>query len=129
MKTKKDYGSCLRCGSARNKGSIKFCSTKCQALFNRESKIKNGTYSVITAKKHLLDTNNECSICKLPAKWNDKPLMMILDHIDGNSENNDLSNLRLVCPNCDSQLDTFKSRNWGKGRHFRRTRYSSNQSY
>lgn len=32
-------------------------------------------------------------------------------HIDGDASNNFRDNLRLVCPNCDSQLDTYKSRN------------------
>ena len=38
-------------------------------------------------------------------------------------------NLRLVCPNCDSQLPTYKSRNRGSGRHSRRQRYRDGQSY
>jgi hypothetical protein len=53
----------------------------------------------------------------------------ILDHIDGNSSNNDITNLRLVCSNCDSQLPTYKSKNKGNGRHYRRERYKNNQSY
>ena len=51
------------------------------------------------------------------------------DHIDGDATNNRRENLRLVCPNCDSQLPTYKSRNRGKGRHFRRQRYANGQSY
>lgn len=40
-----------------------------------------------------------------------KPLVFILDHIDGHANNNTRTNLRLICPNCDSQLDTYKSKN------------------
>ena len=54
---------------------------------------------------------------------------MILDHIDGNADNNNLINLRLVCSNCDSQLPTYKGRNKGNGRFKRRERYANNQSY
>ena len=55
--------------------------------------------------------------------------IFVLDHIDGNSENNWRSNLRLVCPNCDSQLPTYKAKNKGSGRHVRRTRYAEGKSY
>ena len=48
--------------------------------------------------------------------WNNKPLVFILDHIDGNADNNYRNNLRLVCPNCDSQLDTYKSKNKNSAR-------------
>ena len=49
-----------------------------------------------------------CAICGIPDVWDNKPLVFVLDHIDGNSSNHNRNNLRLVCPNCDSQLDTYK---------------------
>lgn len=45
--------------------------------------------------------------------WNNKELHFILDHIDDDATNNIRTNLRMICPNCDSQLDTYKSRNIG----------------
>ena len=51
--------------------------------------------------------------------WNNKPINFILDHIDGDASNNWKDNLRLICPNCDSQLDTYKSRSKNSARNFR----------
>ena len=55
-------------------------------------------------KKH------RCEICNL-TEWMGKPVPTVLDHIDGDSSNNRLENLRIVCSNCDAQLPTFKSKN------------------
>ena len=58
-----------------------------------------------------------------------KPIGLILDHIDGNSDNNSPNNLQLVCGNCDMQLPTYKGKNLGKGRYYRRIRYAEGKSY
>ena len=63
---------------------------------------------------------NRCAICGMPAMWNGKELHFILDHIDGDASNNKRENLRLICPNCDSQLSTYKSRNKQSARTFRK---------
>jgi 5-methylcytosine-specific restriction endonuclease McrA len=49
---------------------------------------------------------NECNICRLK-EWNNKPLTLHLHHIDGVHNNNELSNVRLLCPNCHSQTETY----------------------
>ena len=46
-------------------------------------------------------------------------VQFVLDHIDGDASNNWKTNLRLICPNCDSQLDTYKSKNKNSARKFR----------
>ena len=70
-----------------------------------------------------------CAICGINDEWNGVNLALIIDHIDGDATNNRRENLRLVCPNCDSQLPTYKSRNRGNGRQYRRRRYAAGQSY
>lgn len=52
-------------------------------------------------------TEYKCAICGLPAEWQGKPLVLTLDHINGNSRDDRLENLRWVCPNCDRQLPTY----------------------
>ena len=42
-----------------------------------------------------------------------------VDHIDGDYLNNNVDNLRAICPNCHSQTKTFKNKNKGKGRKLR----------
>ena len=68
-------------------------------------------------------------MCGMRDSWNGVPLAMIIDHVDGDATNNNRLNLRLICPNCDSQLPTYKAKNRGKGRHYRRQRYADGKSF
>ncbi len=51
-----------------------------------------------------------CSACE-NTSWLGKPISLELEHIDGDSTNNDFSNLTLLCPNCHSQTMTYRGRN------------------
>ena len=37
-------------------------------------------------------------------------LVLQLDHIDGDNTNNNLDNLRILCPNCHSQTHNYAGR-------------------
>lgn len=74
---------------------------------------ENSNYGSNELKKRLLKNNilqNICSNCGLQNVWAGKSLTLQLDHINGNSKDNRLDNLRLLCPNCHSQTSTFSGK-------------------
>lgn len=62
-------------------------------------------------RRIMSEQNNRCAMCSMEPTWNGKPLGLHLDHIDGNRANETRGNLRLICPNCHSQTDTYCSKN------------------
>lgn len=60
-----------------------------------------------------------CEICGI-STWNNKSIKLEIHHKDGNYKNNKLNNVILICPNCHSQTDNYKSKNIGNGRKKRR---------
>lgn len=53
---------------------------------------------------------NRCDACGL-TEWRGKPLSIQIDHVNGVGNDNRLENLRMLCPNCHSQTETFSGRN------------------
>lgn len=127
-------GTCLNCQkefTLYQGTNGKCCSVKCQheyqhkltyqKLVNGDEELMRANYTPKAFKKDILEEQNGiCAICGMSPEWNGKPLVFILDHIDGNAANNKRDNLRCVCPNCDSQLDTYKSKNKNGSRSYYR---------
>ena len=72
-----------------------------------------------TLRRYMIEERgNKCEIegCTVGSEWLGKPIVLTVDHIDGNAGDHRPENVRLICANCHSQTDTFTSRNKGKGR-------------
>lgn len=122
-------GTCLYCQTEFDYNphhtSGKYCNNQCQGNHTKEKWFIDNQ-SLFEAgelksrrqfKKFVIRRDGDkCSLCNQEAEWQGKQLTMVIDHIDGDSTNNMPSNFRLVCPNCDSQLPTFKGANRGNGR-------------
>jgi len=137
---------CIMCGKPLTSKRNAFCSHYCHGEYRYKSYIsrwitgqETGLYTCSSVsgiyypsryiRRYLIDKNkNTCSICGLN-EWMGSPIPLVLDHIDGNSTNCSIHNLRLVCCNCDALLPTYKSKNKGNGRYYRRKRYAENKSF
>ena len=74
---------------------------------------KHPTYQTGKLRNRLIKEGiktYQCECCGI-SSWNGKPINLELHHIDGNRFNHVISNLQLLCPNCHSQTDTFRSKN------------------
>ena len=132
---------CVFCSKILKCRNSKYCSTHCQQNYNwveRKKKFElDGFWEGVNSetvisrhsKRYLKETRGiQCEICSL-TKWMGQDIPLVIDHIDGDSSNSNLDNLRLVCGNCDMQLPTYKSKNKGNGRYARKLRYKEGKSY
>ena len=121
---------CLNCHEDFEYGHSctgKYCSTRCSSD-HRSTEHKKKNLRLFEAgqltqrpriKEFVIERDGyKCNECSL-TDWNNKPITLWIDHIDGDASNNDPSNFRLMCPNCDSQSDTFGAKNTGSGRKSR----------
>jgi len=127
---------CRNCGTLTN--NEQFCSRSCNASISNALRLRKIKPLKIDSFTKTLQRFNEgkiserptlrkcithahgykCNICGI-SDWNESPITLIVDHIDGNAGNNNSTNLRLLCPNCNSQTPTFGGRNKGNGRKSR----------
>lgn len=75
--------------------------------------IKNSTTCRKTVKNYIIRNElleYKCDVCK-NTHYNSLPIVLELDHIDGDNTNNEITNLRFLCPICHSRTDTYCGKN------------------
>ena len=139
-KNKNPKKRCPQCGNMIKNKSSKHCSNICANKTKKEQRYKQiensgiihpkgAFYTSSFAKEYITNLNGpNCSICNQHPFWNNKPMIMILDHINGIPDDWRIENLRLVCANCNTQLPTYMSKNIGNGRKNRRKNWTKSES-
>ena len=124
--------NCLNCGKEQIlKGysyAGKYCNNRCQIDYQYTQRVntwleegKDWNLQIPHWVKRYLreERGYACEVCGI-SDHNGKHIVLEVDHIDGHHENNHPTNLRLICPNCHSQTDTYKAKNTGNGRKYRK---------
>ena len=126
--------SCICCGKiTENK---KYCNITCWSLYikeQRRNRIKKDNFLMDCRKDkwYLIEIRgHSCEIC-YNSKWNKKDIPLDIHHKNGDSDNNRLDNLQLICPNCHRQTKNHGSKNKtnSKRKQYRRDRYYQGLSY
>lgn len=133
---------CLNCNTLYKTTSksknVRYCNAKCHQDYQYKERIrkwleegiswKDGGANPPWAKKYISEIRGyKCELCDI-SEWQGLTLTLQLDHINGDSSNHSINNLRLLCPNCHSLTPTYGAKNMGNGRKIRRQRYKLRSS-
>ena len=88
--------------------------------------VENSSYQSNKTRLQLLKHGIKKHICEKcwNTTWNDLPIPLELEHLNGDNSDNRLENLKLYCPNCHAQTDSYRGKNKGKAvnkHHYKRS--------
>ena len=95
-----------------------------QDYLSNKCKIGSHILKVKLINNKILE--HKCYSCNL-TEWCGQPIPIELHHIDGNRENNNLSNLQILCPNCHAQTDNYCSKKIKQPKSNKKTRARTKQ--
>lgn len=133
IQNSKSYNEVLRkIGMAHGRSSTDIIKRRCKALniscdhfiktgnqysprYNlKDILIENSNYQNLSSLKERILKENlleyRCQICGNTGEWQNKPLVLQLDHINGIHNDNRIENLRFLCPNCHTQTEIYGSK-------------------
>ena len=107
--------NCKNCGKEINYNPSQktgtWCSNKCQGDYKiKQRLVENSKWSNTIRAYIIRERGEKCEVCGI-TDWNGKSITLQIDHINGNRCDNRLENLKVMCPNCHSQTDTFAGKN------------------
>ena len=93
---------CNFCNQSREKYTL-------EEVFCKNSPVTQRVLRGYVERHKVLDY--KCINCGCDGNWQNGTISLEIDHIDGDNSNNELSNLRYLCPNCHALTDTYRGRN------------------
>ena len=82
---------------------------------NTDARWRTGPWELIPASRRrdrlMLEQSGKCAICSMSQEWMGKYLSFEMDHVSGDRSDNSRTNVRMICPNCHRQTDTWGAKN------------------